>query len=228
VEVSFCLDQELLYETLGIREFGSVLNNRILSALRDELGARSDQDIRKELKSIQTIGLDRLRKQTSELKKKLAKGSTAEDGLLDSVIDQTTDLDIAPLGVKFLELTCHIDATKERDGGALVNGGGEASAKTVMQFNSPDIATLRNVFLKDNINPDPELLKMANAAVLEVLEMHTRQQVAQSLVGSGQLFILSASDFGLFGNAVFREKIRAREENGNVRLNQETVTGPDK
>ena len=83
-----------------------------------------------------------------------------------------------------------------------------ASYNTVMNFSVEGISRIRDEFLP-NKDRQGEALQLANNAVLQMLEMHTRQQIAQALGRSGNLVILSADELGVSGDAVLWEKMRS-------------------
>jgi hypothetical protein len=194
VEVLFRLDQALIKSTLNIASFGDVLKSRVLSALREELGQHEDEEIRSSLKLIQARALNKLREETSKL-------DMGED-------KAHAESAAGNLGVIFYELTCHIDEAGSRERKQLPKEQGQAAASTAMSFSAVDISRIRKEFLGGQ-EPEGEILQAANNAVLQILEMHTRQRIAEALVGSGHLVVLSTDDLGISGNNVFREKMRS-------------------
>ncbi len=196
VDVLFRLDQDALNDTIKLSGFGDILKNRVLSVLREILGEHNDNDIRRKLNDLQTEALSRLEAQAKE-----------ERGHASSGADKSKQ---ANLGVVFLGLTCHVDPGGPGRKADLQNStlADNASFHTVMNFSVEEISSIRDEFLP-NKDRQGEALQMANNAVLQMLEMHTRQQIAQALGRSGNLVILSADELGVSGDAVFWEKMRS-------------------
>ena len=59
-------------------------------------------------------------------------------------------------------------------------------------------------------NRDPE----STSAILAVLEMQTRQNIAEALAASGQLMVFTPQDLGLVGSLTERDAITRRNEIG--------------
>ena len=133
VDVLFRLDQSQIKGTLNIAAFGDVLKIRVLSALREELGRHADAEIRKQLKTIQSTALDKLREEGNK--------RTPGDG---SVYIESG---IGDLGVTFYELTCHIDEAGSREHKQLSSDEGQTDASTAMFFTVERISRIRREFL---------------------------------------------------------------------------------
>jgi hypothetical protein len=148
------------------------------------------------LNDLQTDALLRLEAQAKE-----------ERGHASSGADKSKQ---ANLGVVFLGLTCHVDPVgpgRKSDSSDSILAD-NASFNTVMNFSVEEISSIRDEFLP-NKDRQGEALQIANNAVLQMLEMHTRQQIAQALGRSGNLVILSADELGISGDTVFWEKMRS-------------------
>ncbi len=94
-----------------------------------------------------------------------------------------------------------------------------------MSFFERDIFLIRKEFLGEQA-AQGEALQMANNAVLQILEMHTRQKIAQALGRSGNLVILSADELGVSGNMVLWEKMRAMMGNAAAGKHDADGDGP--
>ncbi len=201
VEVQFKLDSKLIKNTLKVADFGPMLTNHVLSALCEELGEYTEPEIRNNIKAIQTNALNKLKE---ELVDKEVQNSTRREAS-----------ETAQLGVIFEKLTCHIEEAGVSEHTSAARRPGDPAFLTAMSFTAQELSYYRNQFLGDE-KPQgvtPEALQMANAAVLQILEMHTRLQIAKALVQSGHLVILSADELGLSGNILLREKMRALVSN---------------
>ncbi|MGO9486950.1 MAG: hypothetical protein ACLPX9_20665 [Rhodomicrobium sp.] len=211
VDVQFRLDQHAIGDTIKIAGFGNILENSVLSALREKLGEYQDSNIRKNLKSLQASALDRLKEKTND-----------ENG--DDAFDSGRTRQ-GNLGVIFLGLTCHIDPAKGSGHGSEHGEADKTASDTAMSFFERDIFLIRKEFLGEQA-AQGEALQMANNAVLQILEMHTRQKIAQALGRSGNLVILSADELGVSGNMVLWEKMRAMMGNAAAGKHDADGDGP--
>jgi hypothetical protein len=194
VDVQFRLEQDLIKHTLKVADFGRVLTNRVLGALREELGEYEDKAIRSNLKTIQTDALKKLKQDVTVRK--------------EHDPDTSDGHSAGQLGVIFYDLNCYIEEAGSAESAAKQGEPDNPAAFTAMHFKAEKLSLIRNDFL-GNQPPVGEALQLANNAVLKILEMHTRQQIANSIGQSGQLVILSTDDLGMSGNALLREKMRA-------------------
>jgi len=191
--VQFSLNRELLKHVYEIQEFGLALDTRIQSAFRAEIGKRRDEELRAALHAVERGAIEQLRR-------------AEEEG------DEAGEPGMA-LGVRFHTSSFSYSQPDEFAaptlGGAIVPGGGTpeqqvaarafAHAQGVLALRPQQIDLLADAFK----GRDPA----STSAILSLLDMQTRQNIAEALAASGQLVVLTAQELGLFGAAAQRDAL---------------------
>jgi hypothetical protein len=192
--VQFSLSRERMFFVYHVQDFGLALETRIQSAVRAEVGRRQDQDLRAALHEVEEQAILRLRKAEA-------------DG------DETHEPGMA-LGVNFHTMSFTFTAPDEfaaaHPGGvsAIATEGapgaaGAAAGATAMRALSragplslrpQQVDQLADVFRHQT----PE----SSAAILAILELQTRQNIAEALASSGQLIVVTPQELGLAGATV--------------------------
>lgn len=196
--VQFSLNRDLLKHVYEIQEFSFALETRIQSAFRSEIGKRHDEELRRALHDVERSVIDHLRRVEEE-------GDEAgEPGMALGVRFHTANFTYtqpdefagaaSPLGVAAPALSA--TATPEQRQQALALA---AAARTqgVLALRPQQLDSLSDVF-KDR---DPA----ATAALMALLEMQTRQNIAEALAASGQLIVVTPQELGLFAATAHRE-----------------------
>ncbi|MGE0742437.1 MAG: hypothetical protein AB7O98_13940 [Hyphomonadaceae bacterium] len=183
--------------------FGAALEQRIQSALRAEVGQLEDQQLRKKLNDVEDGALRRLR-------------FAEENG------DEEHE-DGYALGVKFIGVTFdYTPGDYAPSQQAQMVMGGDAPMMAVAA--SGDGATpaapvgVRHAVRVGPMSLTPQQIdKLADqfetktphstAALLTLMEMQTRQNIAEALAGSGQLVVVTPQDLGLAGASVHGQMI---------------------
>jgi len=201
--VQFSLNRKLLKHVYEIQEFSLALDSRIQSAFRSEIGKRKDEELRGALSDVERAVIEQLRRAETE-------GDEAgEPGMA--------------LGVNFH--TANFTYTQPDEfaigspaGNAVVATGSGASpvvieaaraamrAQGVLALRPQQIDQLADVFA----NRDPA----STAAILTLLEMQTRQNIAEALASSGQLLVVTPQELGLISAAAQREAASRVHRNG--------------
>ncbi len=194
--VQFSLNRDQLYFVYNVQDFGLALETRIQSAIRAEVGLREDQQLRAGLHEVEEGAIRRLRK-------------AEEEG------DESHEMGIA-LGVKFhgasFTYTAAADYAASAVGQAVAIPGapsapGEAGAVTAQ------VERLRMMTRAGALSLTPQQVdKLADqfrsqtpqsiAAFLAIMEMQTRQNIAEALAASGQLIVVTPQELGLAGATV--------------------------
>lgn len=195
--VQFSLNRKLLKHVYEIQEFGLALETRIQSAFRSEIGKRKDEELRAALSDVERAAVEQLRQAES-------------DG------DEAGEPGMA-LGVNFHTASFTYTQPDEFAAavGAAVGTGGQPAtpaqveaaraamrAQGVLALRPQQIDQLADVFA----NRDPA----STAAILTLLEMQTRQNIAEALAGSGQLMVVTPQELGLISAAAQREAATRR------------------
>lgn len=219
--VQFSLNRALLKHVYEIQEFSLAMESRIQSAFRAEIGKRNDEDLRQALQDVERGAIERLRRDETE-------GDEAgELGMALGVRFHTANFTYqqpdefaanAPVAIAGAVSTLPANATPEQHAAAraLARAGG------VLTLRPQQIDQLADVFK----NRDPAAL----SALLAIMDMQTRQNIAEALAASGQLLVLTPQELGLIGAAAQRQALAGRvtqtpgpASNGGVHLPEQRV-----
>lgn len=192
--VQFSLSRERMFFVYHVQDFGLALETRIQSAVRAEVGRRQDQDLRAALHEVEEYAISRLRKAET-------------DG------DETHEPGMA-LGVNFHTMSFTFTAPDEfgaaHPGGVGVAPGGVSEAGAV---SAGGASVLRTAMRGGPLSLRPQQMDQladvfrhqtaeSGAAILAMLEMQTRQNIAEALASSGQLIVVTPQELGLAGATV--------------------------
>jgi len=197
--VQFSLNRALLKHVYEIQEFSLAMESRIQSAFRAEIGKRNDEDLRASLQEVERGAIERLRRDESE-------GDEAgEPGMALGVRFHTANFTYtqpdefaAPVGGALATASLPANATPEQHAAARAL----ARAAGVLTLRPQQIDQLADVFK----NRDPAAL----SALMALLDMQTRQNIAEALAASGQLLVLTPQELGLIGAAAQRDALARR------------------
>ena len=207
--VQFSLNRERMFFVYHVQDFGLALETRIQSALRAEIGKRQDEEVRAALHDVEAGAVARLRQAEA-------------DG------DEAHEVGIA-LGVTFHTVSFNYTPADEfapaMMGGTVMGAGAAAGAaasgetaaaidraRGILRSAGPlslrpqQLDQLADVFR----NRDPA----STQAILTMLDMQTRQNIAEALASSGQLMVFTPQDLGLVGSLTERDAIHRRNEAG--------------
>ena len=190
--VLFSLNRTLLKHVYEIQDFSLALDTRIQSAFRAEIGKRNDEDLRASLHEVERAAVEHLRRAEEE-------GDEAgELGMALGVRYHTASFtysqhdEFAAAGAA-TAIALPAGATPEQ--AALARAA--ARAQGVLSLRPQQIDQLADVFR----GRDPA----ATAAILALLDMQTRQNIAEALAASGQLIVLTPQELGLMSAVAVRE-----------------------
>jgi hypothetical protein len=196
--VQFSLNRDLLKHVYEIQEFSLAMESRIQSAFRAEIGKRQDEDLRASLQDVERGAIERLRRDESE------GDESGEPGMALGVRFHTanfsyTQPDEFATSPMSTAVAIPPGATPEQQ--AAIRAAARAGG--VLTLRPQQIDQLADVFK----NRDPA----ATAAILALLDMQTRQNIAEALASSGQLVVITPQELGLVGAAAMRDSAaRAR------------------
>jgi hypothetical protein len=192
--VQFSLNRDKMYFVYNVQDFGLALETRIQSAVRAEVGKREDQQLRANLGDVEEAATKRLRQ-------------AEDDG------DEEHEMGIA-LGVKFHGISFTYTSAEEyaRSGAAATVGGVAGAAPGAAGADGAQ-AGGRGAYRPGALSLTPQQLdKLADqfrtqtpqstAALLAILEMQTRQNIAEALASTGQLIVVTPQELGLAGATV--------------------------
>ena len=193
--VQFSLNRELLKHVYEIQEFSLALETRIQSAFRSEVGKRHDEVLRASIHEVERGVIEQLR--TAE-----AEGDEAgEPGMALGVNFHSASFSFMQadeFSGSFGAAGAVVDATPE-GAAAMEKARAVARAQGVLALRPQQLDQIADVFKQR----DADL----TAALLALLEMQTRQNIAEALAATGQLVIVTPQELGLFGMAAQREAL---------------------
>ncbi|MBX3429893.1 MAG: hypothetical protein KF779_09945 [Hyphomonadaceae bacterium] len=197
--VQFSLNRALLKHVYEIQEFSLAMESRIQSAFRAEIGKRNDEDLRTSLQEVERGAIERLRRDEDE-------GDEAgERGMALGVRFHTANFTFTQPD-EFATPALSVgsapalppNATPEQQAAARAL----SRAAGVLTLRPQQIDQLADVFK----NRDPAAL----SALLSLMDMQTRQNIAEALAASGQLLVLTPQELGLIGAAAQRDALARR------------------
>ncbi len=196
--VQFSLNRELLKHVYEIQEFSLAMESRIQSAFRAEIGKRTDEDLRASLQDVERGAVERLRRDETE-------GDEAgEPGMALGVRFHTANFTYTQPD----EFTTAIQALtpaasgQRADPAVIERARATLGAQGVLALRPQQLDQLADVFR----GRDPA----ATSALMALLEMQTRQNIAEALAASGQLLVLTPQELGLIGAAAQRDALARR------------------
>jgi len=210
--VQFSLNRDLLKHVYEIQEFALALETRIQSAFRSEIGKRNDEDLRRGLADVERAVVENLRHAEDE-------GDEAgERGMALGVRFHTANFTYSqPDEFAAAPIALPPNATPEQQQQAIraaVAARAGQGSQGVLSLRPQQIDQLSDVFK----GRDPG----ATAAILSMLEMQTRQNIAEALAGSGQLIVVTPQELGLIGAAAQRDALLNRP----ARADQSQASAP--
>ncbi len=193
--VQFSLNRELLKHVYEIQEFSLALETRIQSAFRSEVGKRHDEVLRASIHEVERGAIEQLLKAEAE------GDETGEPGMALGVNFHTASFSFMQADEFATSLTAHGGVTDTTPEGvaAMEKARALARAQGVLALRPQQLDQLADVFKQRDAD--------STAALLSVLEMQTRQNIAEALAATGQLVIVTPQELGLFGMAAQREAL---------------------
>jgi len=200
--VQFSLNRDLLKYVYQLEDFGLALETRIQSAFRAEIGKRPDEDLRASLHAVETAVVEHLRKAERD------GDEVGEAGMALGVnfhaasfsYSDAEDAHGAPLAL-MSAAPAMLGAPGLDVGAAAVTDRARALPRSqgVLALRPQQLDQLADVFK----NRDPA----AAQGLLAMLEMQTRQNIAEALSVSGQLVVLTAEEVGLSGALTQQDRV---------------------
>lgn len=190
--VQFSLNRKLLKHVYEIQEFSLALETRIQSAFRAEIGKRKDEELRSALHDVERAAVEHLR--TAEVEGDQA----GEPGLALGVNFHTASFTYAQPDefAAGLPLAAH-GAGAVHAPAALEAARVAVRTQGVLALRPQQLDQLADVFA----DRDPA----STAAMLAMLDMQTRQNIAEALAASGQLIVVTPHELGLVTAAAQRD-----------------------
>jgi hypothetical protein len=196
--VQFSLNRALLKHVYEIQEFSLAVESRIQSAFRAEIGKRNDEDLRMSLQEVERGAIERLRRDEDEGDEAGERGMAlgVRFHTANFTYTQPDEFAAAPMSLAGAALPANATPEQHAAARALSRAAG------VLTLRPQQIDQLADVFK----NRDPAAL----TALLALMDMQTRQNIAEALAASGQLLVLTPQELGLVSAAAQRDAIARR------------------
>ena len=211
--VQFSINRDLLKHVYEVQDLSQALDTRVHSAFRAEIGKLKDEELRASIAEVERGVVARLRQLEEEGDEK------GEKGMALGINFHTASFSFAQqdeFAVTLPGLAPGVEPTPEQ-AAAIDRARQAARAQGVLSLRPQQLDQIADVF-KGRDAP-------GTAALLTMLEMQTRQNIAEALAAAGQLVVVTPSEIGLVGLSAERNAARARTEaaatpaplaNGNV------------
>jgi regulator of protease activity HflC (stomatin/prohibitin superfamily) len=196
--VQFSLNRALLKHVYEIQEFSLAMESRIQSAFRAEIGKRHDEELRASLQDVERGAIERLRRDEQE-------GDEAgEPGMALGVRFHTANFTYSQPDefTTALQALAPGSVAGQADPAAIERARAALGGQGVLALRPQQLDQLADVFR----GRDPA----ATGALMALLEMQTRQNIAEALAASGQLLVLTPQELGLIGAAAQRDALAKR------------------
>lgn len=197
--VQFSLNRDLLRYVYQLEDFGLALETRIHSAFRAEIGQRHDEELRSSLHEVEAGVVKRLRQAErdgdEEGEEGIALGAVFHTASFTYV--EADDPAAASFGIAASTALTTTGAPEAATASAV--RAAAVRAQGLLALTPQHLDRLADTF-KDR---DPA----STRALLAMMEMQTRQNIAESLAASGQLVVLTPQELGLFGAGVQRDAL---------------------
>lgn len=193
--VQFSLNRDLLKYVYQLDDFGLALETRIQSAFRAEIGKRQDEVLRASLHDVEAAAIEVLRKGERD-------GDEAgEPGMALGVNFHSASFTYADAdtyeGAPVMSVAAAAGAPGPAEAGAPQGVRAITRGLGVLSLRPQQLDLIADVFK----GRDPA----STQAMLAILELQTRQNIAEALAGSGQLVVVTAQELGLAGALAQRD-----------------------
>jgi hypothetical protein len=194
--VQFSLNRELLKHVYEIQEFGLALDTRIQSAFRSEIGRRNDEDLRAALHEVERGAIEQLRRAEQEGDEAGEPGMALGARFHSASFTYTQpDEFAAPVGALSPLAALPAGAPPEQV---------QALARAIAR--GPGALSLRPQQLDQLADVFKGREPASTEAILALLDMQTRQNIAEALSASGQLVVVTPQELGLITAAAIRNR----------------------
>jgi len=197
--VQFSLNRDLLRYVYQLEDFSLALETRIQSAFRAEIGKRPDEVLRGSLHDVESAVVAHLRQAEKD-------GDEAgEVGVALGVIYHTASFTYVEADEHFSTLATQGVAASAATSG--LDGAPAQASRTLAGVRGQSVLALRPQQLDQLADVFKNRDPVAAQAILTLLEMQTRQNIAEALASSGQLVVVTSQELGLTGASAQREAL---------------------
>ncbi|MDZ4775542.1 MAG: hypothetical protein SGJ23_02020 [Alphaproteobacteria bacterium] len=202
--VQFSLNRELLKYVYQLDDFSLALETRIHSAFRAEIGRRPDEVLRGSLHEVEEAVIAHLRKAEAD------GDEVGEAGLALGVNFHTASFTYQEAEDHFAALASGMTQAPVVAGLSPAPSDAKAASSAAGALNrnvsrAPGVLSLRPQQIDLLADAFKGREAGSTAAILAMLEMQTRQNIAEALASSGQVVVVTSQEIGLTGASVQRD-----------------------
>lgn len=217
--VEFQLDQDRLFRCFEFGNIGNTLLSRAENNIRAQISGLENQEISPNIESIINNLFDYIQGiEQRDFEKFNEWKSDSENNSDYSIFFKQNRSDA--LGIHVTNVSVQVEQIDPAPDPETMALG------SVMTISPAHLDNVRDMFLqinnrsnntnvnylepseKDRVNP----YTAANQALLQMLEMHTRENIASKMGQSGQMVVISSDDLGLARASVFRSGIKVEQK----------------
>jgi hypothetical protein len=200
--IEFQLDRARLFRCFQFGNLGDALLTRLEGFIRAQINKRQNEEVAKDITNIrEEIWREMKEPEDTDNEKLKAWRGQNGNGILPNAYFKGTQS--RALGIHITALSLQVQQLDEDQQLPAEAGGQQASA---LMIPPKFLDNLRDMFARGGADSAG-----ANEALLQTMEMHTRENIARHVSKSGQMIIISSDDLGLARTSMFRSSIRASQ-----------------
>lgn len=204
--VQFSINRDLLKYVYQLDDFSLALETRIHSAFRAEIGRRQDEVLRSALHEVENAVIAHLRKAEAD------GDEVGEAGLALGVNFHTASFTYAEAEDHFAALASGMIqppsvATSPPSDTTQTGHAAQPAAIVRAVSRAQGVLSMRPQQLDQLADAFKGRDPASTAALLAMLEMQTRQNIAEALASSGQLVVVTSQELGLTGASAQRDAV---------------------
>jgi hypothetical protein len=208
--VQFSLNRELLKYVYQLDDFSLALETRIHSAFRAEIGRRPDEVLRGSLHEVEEAVIAHLRKAEAD------GDEVGEAGLALGVNFHTASFTYQEAEDHFAALAAGVTQPAVVAGAApsstdIRTTPSAAAAQNRNVTRAPGVLSLRPQQIDQLADAFKGREASSTAAILAMLEMQTRQNIAEALASSGKVVVVTSQEIGLTGASIQRDAAERKQ-----------------
>jgi hypothetical protein len=198
--IEFQLDRNRLFRCFQYANLGVALLTRLEGFIRAEINSRQNEEVAREIAKIRTAILENMIRPENKDNEGLAAWQPANDGKtrVNEYFRKTQSI---ALGIHITDLSLQVEQVDlPLEFSANQADGQHTSA---LLIDPKHLDNLRDMFSRGGADNEG-----ANDALLQTLEMHTRENIARYVSKAGQMIVISSDDLGLARTSVFRSSVK--------------------
>ena len=201
--IEFQLDRKRLFRCFQYADLGVALLTRLEGFIRAEINRRQNEKVAADITEIRKAIKEAMIAPEREDAGELAawRATNGEKALTNAYFKGT---ELTALGIHITNLTLQVEQV-DADTALPARPAGDLRESALL-IPPRYLDDMRDMFARGDSDSVG-----ANEALLRVLEMHTRENIARCVSKTGQMIIISSDDLGMARTSVFRGRLRNKE-----------------